>query len=52
MITSKGALANASLTVAEEISALANVEVSVPHVKEMPERATILFPKFTDYVVG
>ena len=52
MIAGKSTFTHASFTVPEEISALANVEVSVPHVKEMPERASILVPKFTDYVIG
>jgi hypothetical protein len=52
MIPSECALADTSFAVPEEIYVLANVEVSVPQIEQMPKRATISRPEFTDYIIG
>jgi hypothetical protein len=52
MIAGKSTFTHASFTVAEEISVLANVECSILDVEDVPLRASILFPKFTDHAIG
>jgi hypothetical protein len=52
MIASKRSLPHAGLAVPKEISTLTNVEGSILQVEWMPFSASILFPKFTHYIVG